>query len=130
MGLTEYMNVLMNDAMRQARFFNHEFVMPEHILLALLREYNFCDALIDRGIDSLKIQEELVGWLSKQERVPSSVKYLPEPSSLFKSMFGTACALAAAADKSKVSVAQFVQAILGLQDSEAAYLLEIGRAHV
>ena len=123
MGLTEYMNVLMNDAMRQARFFNHEFVMPEHILLALLREYNFCDALIDRGIDSLKIQEELVGWLSKQERVPSSVKYLPEPSSLFKSMFGTACALAAAADKSKVSVAQFVQAILGLQDSEAAYLL-------
>ena len=29
MGLTRYMSVLMDDAMKQARFFDHEFVMPE-----------------------------------------------------------------------------------------------------
>ena len=33
MGLTRYMSVLMDDAMKQARFFDHEFVMPEHMLL-------------------------------------------------------------------------------------------------
>ena len=123
MGLTRYMSVLMDDAMKQARFFNHEFVMPEHMLLSLLRQYAFCQALQEEGVDSLKMHEDLVGWLAKQERVPSTVKYLPEPSSLFKTMFGTACALAAAADRKLVNVPHFVQAMLGLQNSEAAYLL-------
>ena len=123
MGLTRYMSVLMDDAMKQARFFNHEFVMPEHMLLSLLRQYAFCQALQEEGVDSLKMHEDLVGWLAKQERVPSTVKYLPEPSSLFKTMFGTACALAVAADRKLVNVPHFVQAMLGLQNSEAAYLL-------
>ena len=113
----------MDDAMKQARFFDHEFIMPEHLLLSLLRQYSFCQALQEEGVDSLKMHEELVGWLAKQERVPSTVKYLPEPSSLFKTMFGTACALAAAADRKLVNVPHFVQAMLGLQNSEAAYLL-------
>ena len=123
MGLTRYMSVLMDDAMKQARFFDHEFVMPEHMLLSLLRQYAFCQALQEEGVEALKMHEDLVGWLAKQERVPSSVKYLPEPSSLFKTMFGTACALAAAADRRQVNVPHFVQAMFGLQNSEAAYLL-------
>ena len=123
LGLTRYMNVLMDDAMKQARFFDHEFVMPEHMLLSLLRQYVFCQALQEEGVDSLKMHEELVGWLAKQERVPSTVKYLPEPSSLFKTMFGTACALAAAAERRQVNVPHFVQAMFGLQNSEAAFLL-------
>ena len=123
MGLTRYMSVLMDDAMKQARFFDHEFVMPEHMLLSLLRQYAFCQALQEEGVDALKMHEELVGWLAKQERVPSTVKYLPEPSSLFKTMFGQACALAAAADRSTVNVPHFVQAMFGLQNSEAGYLL-------
>ena len=68
MGLTRYMSVLMDDAMKQARFFDHEFVMPEHMLLALLRQYAFCQALQEEGVDSLKMHEDLVGWLAKQER--------------------------------------------------------------
>ena len=55
MGLTRYMSVLMDDAMKQARFFDHEFVMPEHMLLALLRQYAFCQALQEEGVDSLKM---------------------------------------------------------------------------
>lgn len=126
MGLTRYMSVLMDDALKQARFFDHEFIMPEHLLLSLLRQFSFCQALQEEGVDSMKMHEDLVGWLAKQERVPATVKYLPEPSSLFKTMFGTACALAAAADRRQVNVHHFVQAMLGLQNSEAAYLL--GRA--
>ena len=38
-------------------------------------------------------------------------------------MFGTACALAAAADRKLVNVPHFVQAMFGLQNSEAAFLL-------
>ncbi len=102
-----YMSVLMDDALKQARFFDHEFVMPEHMLLALLRQYAFCQALQEEGVDSLKMHEDLVGWLAKQERVPETIKYLPEPSSLFKTMFGTACALAAAADRQLVNVPPF-----------------------
>ena len=123
MGLTRYMSVLMDDAMKQARFFDHEFVMPEHMLLSLLRQYAFCQALQEEGVDALKMHEELVGWLAKQERVPTTVKYLPEPSSLFKEMFAAACALAAAADRRLVNVTHFVQAMFGLQNSEAAFLL-------
>lgn len=123
MGLTRYMNVLMDDAMKQARFFDHEFIMPEHLLLSLLRQLCFCQALQEEGVDAMKMHEELVEWLAKQERVPATVKYLPEPSCLFKAMFGAACALAAAADRREVNVPHFVQAMLGLQNSEAAYLL-------
>ena len=123
MGLTRYMSVLMDDALKQARFFDHEFIMPEHLLLALLRQFSFCQALQEEDVDCLKMHEDLVNWLAKQERVPSSIKYLPEPSSLFKTMFGTACALAVTADRKLVHVTHFVQAMLGLQNSEAAFLL-------
>ena len=123
MGLTRYMSVLMDDALKQARFFDHEFIMPEHLLLALLRQFSFCQALQEEDVDSMKMHEDLVNWLAKQERGPSSIKYLPEPSSLFKTMFGTACALAVTADRKLVHVTHFVQAMLGLQNSEAAFLL-------
>lgn len=123
MGLTRYMSVLMDDALKQARFFDHEFIMPEHLLLALLRQFSFCQALQEEDVDSMKMHEDLVNWLAKQERVPSSIKYLPEPSSLFKTMCGTACALAVTADRKLVHVTHFVQAMLGLQNSEAAFLL-------
>ena len=123
MGLTRYMSVLMDDALKQARFFDHEFIMPEHLLLALLRQFSFCQALQEENVDCMKMHEDLVNWLAKQERVPSTIKYLPEPSSLFKTMFGTACALAVTADRKLVHVTHFVQAMLGLQNSEAAYLL-------
>lgn len=123
MGLTRYMSALMDDALKQARFFDHEFIMPEHLLLALLRQFSFCQALQEEDVDSMKMHEDLVNWLAKQERVPSSIKYLPEPSSLFKTMFGTACALAVTADRKQVHVTHFVQAMLGLQNSEAAFLL-------
>ena len=123
MGLTRYMSALMDDALKQARFFDHEFIMPEHLLLALLRQFSFCQALQEEGVDCMKMHEDLVNWLAKQERVPSSIKYLPEPSSLFKTMFGTACALAVTADRKLVHVTHFVQAMLGLQNSEAAFLL-------
>ena len=123
MGLTRYMSVLMDDALKQARFFDHEFIMPEHLLLALLRQFSFCQALQEEDVDCMKMHEDLVNWLAKQERVPSTIKYLPEPSSLFKTMFGTACALAVTADRKLVHVTHFVQAMLGLQNSEAAFLL-------
>lgn len=123
MGLTRYMSALMDDALKQARFFDHEFIMPEHLLLALLRQFSFCQALQEEDVDSMKMHEDLVNWLAKQERVPSTIKYLPEPSSLFKTMFGTACALAVTADRKLVHVTHFVQAMLGLQNSEAAFLL-------
>ena len=123
MGLTRYMSALMDDALKQARFFDHEFIMPEHLLLALLRQFSFCQALQEEDVDCMKMHEDLVNWLAKQERVPPSIKYLPEPSSLFKTMFGTACALAVTADRKLVHVTHFVQAMLGLQNSEAAFLL-------
>ena len=123
MGLTRYMSALMDDALKQARFFDHEFIMPEHLLLALLRQFSFCQALQEEDVDCMKMHEDLVNWLAKQERVPSSIKYLPAPSSLFKPMFGTACALAVTADRKLVHVTHFVQAMLGLQNSEAAFLL-------
>ena len=123
MGLTRYMSALMDDALKQARFFDHEFIMPEHLLLALLRQFSFCQALQEEDVDCMKMHEDLVNWLAKQEWVPSSIKYLPEPSSLFKTMFGTACALAVTADRKLVHVTHFVQAMLGLQNSEAAFLL-------
>ena len=64
MGLTRYMSVLMDDAMKQARFFDHEFVMPEHMLLALLRQYAFCQALQEEGFENIN-QSKVSRMLTK-----------------------------------------------------------------
>ena len=117
------MNTLMDDAMKQARFFDHEFVMPEHMLLAMLYQVSFCQALMISNVSNYDVREELVAWLTKQERVPATVRYQPEPSSQFKSMFGTACALAVSSGKHLINVPHFVQAMFSLPNSEAAYLL-------
>ena len=122
-GLTGHMTAVMDEAMKQAKTFEHEFVMPEHILLAMLRQFNFCQALVEEGVDCIKMHEELICWLSEQERVPKAVTLVPEPSSMFKTLFGMACALAISAGKKMVNVTHFVQAMANLQNSEAAYLL-------
>ncbi len=70
MGLTRYMSALMDDALKQARFFDHEFIMPEHLLLALLRQFSFCQALQEEDVDCMKMHEDLVNWLAKQGAGP------------------------------------------------------------
>ena len=62
----------MDDAMKQARFFDHEFVMPEHMLLSLLRQYAFCQALQEEGVDSIKMHEDLVAIADLYEKVPQN----------------------------------------------------------
>ncbi len=85
----------MDDAMKQARFFDHEFVMPEHMLLSLLRQYAFCQAFQEEGVtESSRCTRTWWGGSPSRSVCPENIKYLPEPSSLFKTMFGTACALA------------------------------------
>ncbi len=124
MGLTRYMSVLMDDAMEQARFFDHEYVMPEHMLLALLRQYAFCQALQEEGVDSLTVHEDLGDGSPSRSVCLNTVESICQSRRRSSRLvFGTACALAAAADRQLVNVPHFVPAMFGLQDSEAAFLL-------
>ncbi len=130
-GLTNQMTRIMSEALELVRYFKHEFIMPEHILMALLREDKFSKILKVEKMESqkVKVYEELMDWLSKQEKVPGRTKRFPEPSTLFKNMFNTACLLALSAGELQINVPHFVQAILKLQNSEAAFLLKkiVGR---
>ena len=104
-GLTNQMTRILSEALELVRFFKHEFIMPEHILMALLREDKFSKILKVEKMESqkAKVYEELMDWLSKQEKVPGRTKRFPEPSTLFKNMFNTACLLALSAASSKLT---------------------------
>ena len=123
-GLTRNMTSAVNEAVEYVHFFGHEFIMPEHMLMALLRQQGFKKALTAEGVDCKKMNEELVEWLSKQEKVPKKTRrHIPEPSTLFKKMFTTACSLSLSKGNVDINISCFVQAILKLQNSEAAFLL-------
>lgn len=122
-GLTRNMTSAVNGAVEYVHFFKHEFIMPEHMLMALLSQQGFKKALTAEGVDHKKMNAELVEWLSKQEKVPKRTRGIPEPSTLFKKMFTIACSLSLSKGNANINISCFVRAILKLQNSEAAFLL-------
>ena len=109
----------------------HELVTPEHVLLAVSRQEQFHDALLDINVDPEEFSASVGEYLDSLDRVPEGVRYTIEGSHQFSEMMTLAVRQAQYADIDVVDVPQIIAAMLMLEESRAAYELNrhIGDSH-
>ena len=110
-------------AMEYCRKDRNEFVTPEHLLLAMLRDENFVHILNDfYGPDLLadRLFDEMVGV----EKVPEGQEYEPEASAQLGQVIEFACQQVFSSSAKALDIPHLVMGILHLDESWACYLLK------
>ena len=67
----------------------NEFITPEHLLFALLDNYEFQSMLYQYG-DTNELSKQLSSLIDDMEQVPSEQDYHPEPSAQLTQLLGEA----------------------------------------
>ena len=120
---TERAAKVLHIAMEYCRKGRNEFVTPEHLLLAMLRDENFVQTLNDfYGPDTLadRLFEEMVGV----EKVPEGQEYEPEASAQLGQVIEFACQQVFNSSAKALDIPHLVLGILHLDESWACYLLK------
>ena len=74
-------NLVLSDAVQQSRSRRHEFVTPEHILAAFLRQEAFAEAVRYLNPDGLeRLRKDVDAFLASMECVPGKGNYELTPS--------------------------------------------------
>jgi len=114
---------VLNAAMKCCREYRHEFIMPEHLLLVLLDEFNFSKAL-DIFYSVEEFTERLEEQLETVETVPEDRDYEPEASSQMGKVIEVACQQVFYSSAEAVDIPHLTMGLLQLDDSWACYLLK------
>ena len=110
-------------AMEYCRKDRNEFVTPEHLLLAMLRDENFVHILNDfYGPDLLA--DRLIEEIVKVEAVPEGQEYEPEASAQLGQVIEFACQQVFSSSAKALDIPHLVMGILHLDESWACYLLK------
>ena len=120
---TERAAKVLHIAMEYCKKSRNEFVTPEHLLLAMLRDENFVHILNDfYGPDLLadRLFEEMVGV----EKVPEGQEYEPEASAQLGQVIEFACQQVFNSSAKALDIPHLVMGILNLDESWACYLLK------
>lgn len=122
---TDSVNYAFASAQEQAMKYRHEFIMPEHLLSALLGQVPFQNALADCFCDKDEMALALSEFLSEKiERIPLETEYKIEISSQFTELLQYAYMTINNSDAGEMDVPHLVQGMLQLEDSWACYLLK------
>lgn len=116
-------NFVFDDTLKICCSWRHEFIMPEHILMALLRQQVFRKAMSDCGVKPETIEDELNGYLCDTERVPDHVEYSPEASSQTNELLTGAYFTVESSGSQFMKIPHLLNSMLLLDDSYAAYTL-------
>ena len=120
---TERLDTLLSDALDCCKQYRHEFIVPEHILYALLHEKVFLSVLyLYNG--SHELLSALDKILRDIEKVPENAEYVPEPSAQTHELFEMACQKVIFSSAQELDIPHIVTALMSLQQSWAAYLLK------
>ena len=103
--------------------YRHEFVMPEHYLLALFSQREFCDALDECDCDRVAMTQSLQDFLSKTDRVPDDVSVQITLSIQMDKMVSIAWHLVKSSNMTTLDVPHLVKAMLELEESFATWIL-------
>ena len=124
MTYTESFNEALAAALDTAKYYRHEYVTPEHILTALLRQEPFCIALEQCMCSSDELQRHMHEYLEKKmERVPADIEYTQELSFQMNEMINHAYGILQNSGADKMAIPHIVQAMFMLRDSWAAETL-------
>lgn len=111
-------------AIEDCDFWRHEFVTPEHVLYAFASQKQFASASEWLPHDASWLITQLEKEFMSMEVVPETQKYVIEGSQQFSEMMSLAIKQAQYSDQDTLDVPHVVAAMLMLNDSQAAYLLD------
>jgi ATP-dependent Clp protease ATP-binding subunit ClpA len=120
---TEYTNRALNGAMKYCKQFRHQFVMPEHLLLALFEQVQFTSALFSCNCNVTEFHRKLVTYLVSMEQMPGKADYEPEGSTQFGQMMDMAYQHVEFSSAPRLDVTHIIASIFQLPDSMARFLL-------
>jgi ATP-dependent Clp protease ATP-binding subunit ClpA len=101
----------------------HEFITPEHLLLAMLRDDGFNRTLAIFSPPDI-ISNRLTQQLEKMEKVPEGTDYEPETSAQLGQVIEYACQQVFYSSARSVDITHLVMGLLHLEESWACYLLK------
>lgn len=101
----------------------HEFILPEHILLAFFSNGSFRDA-VDKCADAEALESALTEALMDIESVPEEIELNPEYSVQFKEMCNHAGQAAIGSGAEAIGMHHILYGIFQLEESQARHILE------
>ena len=110
-------------AMEYSKQDRHEFILPEHLLLAMLLDEEF-EQILNQYYDSDQFAVQIEAKLRDVERVPDDQSYEPEASAQLGKVIEFACSQVYNSSAESLDVSHLVMGILNLQESWACYLLK------
>lgn len=108
--------------------YRHEFVMPEHFLLAMISN-DFTCKVLDRYTKIVPLAQGVKEYIKSLDRIPECDVWYPEYSAQFSEMVHEALKLAMQNGDDCVCLGHLVRAMLDLRDSWAAFLLKQNLFH-
>lgn len=120
---TARLDELLSEVLKCCMRYRHEFIMPEHFLLTMLKNQDFYYTL-ELFCDPGDVVEQLTRKLAEYDTVPEEVEsYMPEPSVLMHQLLELSCRHVLYSSASELDVPHLVVSLLDLKDSWASYLL-------
>ena len=109
-------------AVNIANNMRHEYIMPEHLLMALLKQDDYQTALGRCDVDAMELMNEVTEWLGKQEQ-RADLFAMPMPSAQFSDTLRHALRYAVEGHYASLTETAYSAGILSLEESQAAYIL-------
>ena len=113
----------LNKAYECCKEYGHEFIMPEHLLLALLEEFNF-NAAVNIFYSPYQLEDRIKEYLEGVESLPEGTEYVPETSAQMGKVIELAVEQVNSSSAKALDIPHLTRGILALEDSWAAYLLK------
>ena len=113
----------LNKAYECCKEYRHEFIMPEHLLLALLEEFNF-NAAVNIFYSPYQLEDRIKEYLENVESLPEGTEYVPETSAQMGKVIELAVEQVNSSSAEALDIPHLARGILALEDSWAAYLLK------
>ena len=114
---------VLNKAYECSKEYRHEFIMPEHLLLALLEEFNF-NAAVNIFYSPYQLEDRIKDYLDGVESLPEGTEYVPETSAQMGRVIELAVEQVNSSSAKALDISHLARGVLALEDSWAAYLLK------
>ena len=120
---TKRASLVTSNAINCAKEWRHEFIMPEHFLMALIDDNNFY-MVLDYYTDVVALSERLEQQLTDMESMPEDIEYAEEFSMQTQQMMQIAILQVQHSSAETMDIPHIVKAMLELKESWACYLLK------
>ena len=122
---SEDLKIAMNEAFKKAKVSRHEYVTPEHILLALLDEKEAHDVLKNVGADIEALRAKLTAFINEHTPlIPAGDNRQSEPTLGFQRVVHRAIFHVQSKGRKAATGADMLVALFSEQESHAVYCLK------